>query len=286
MQRYNIAGTELIAEGLHVRPADGTYVDLEAFSLFKYGFVPPAKVYAGILAEKLAPMLWEVYGGRKVYIVSAPYKHLPTASHAIVQFLWLELSIGAFNLGIEPPAILPFTKAEAGDNSYATGSLADREKITQAMRLHVDEELVRGSNLLVVDDIQVTGAAKRRSAQYLEPLNPHSIWYLHAFSLSESSAMANPAIEDELNNTARHGAKAILRQYDQGEFRLNTRVLRHILEMKPTDFMDFIEAARVELLQDMYAAAIGTGKDYCRKHQDSLCKLHAELRARGVTFTS
>ena len=69
----------------------GDPFDRVAYSRFKYGFLPPAVDYGYRLAALVASRLWEMSAGQPVRIVSAPYKYLPTASHAVPDYMCQEL---------------------------------------------------------------------------------------------------------------------------------------------------------------------------------------------------
>lgn len=256
----------------------------EAYSRFKYGWLPPAITYAEQLAVIIAEDLWRVSAGRPIYIVSAPYKFLPTASHAIAQKLCDILSFQAYERGLEPPVLLPLHKAQAGDSSYAKGSTALRTATLANLGLHIDESLIPDSIVLVVDDIRITGTAEIATADYLEPLKPYAIWYLHAYRLDEVTAQANPELEDHLNETVEHSLAGFLHQKAAGEYQLNTRALRHILEAAEYKFFIFIRMAPTELLDEILRAAIGTGVDYTSRYPEKMDLLITERqrRDRGV----
>lgn len=262
---------------------DGQLFDRVTYSRFKYGWVPPAVEYAQGMTRLLSESLWQEEPDRPILIISAPYKFLPTASHVIAQELCAALMYFAQAHGHKPPELVQFHKSQVGDSSYAKASEAERLATLAQLGLHLDESLIPGSKLVVVDDIRITGVAEKVTAAYVETLNPHSIWYVHAARLSEDVARTNPGLEDALNQSVAHTPEEILGQYAAGEFQLNTRVLRHILEMeKDSDFDRFIRSAPLPLLAQMQEAAFGTGDAYCRKHADSLSLLAHEVAQRAT----
>jgi hypothetical protein len=272
---------------------DGRLFDRVAYSHFKYGWTPPAIGYGLGLASLVGDRLFQLAGKEPIAVVSAPYKHLPTASHVVAQSLLQKLSYRAITVGREPPLLLPFHKARAGSSSYAKSSAADRLKSLATLGLRIDESHVPGSHVLVVDDIRVTGSAQRATAAYLEPLQPASIWYLHAARLPEDVGRANPGLEDALNQTVEHTFEVILEQQGRGEFRLNTRVLRLILEVQNADkFRSFVEAAPLTLLEEIHQAGVGNGVAYYERYHgnleavyDFLCQRNPYSRSKEVAST-
>ncbi|HEY8886618.1 MAG TPA: phosphoribosyltransferase family protein [Candidatus Microsaccharimonas sp.] len=257
---------------------DGTLFDRVAYSHFKYGFLPPAVQYGQQLAALIADQLFEVAGTEPITIVSAPYKYLPTASHAVAQAITAELSHKAVMNGQEPPVLVPFFKSRVGSSNYAKSSEEYRQKSLATLGLRIDKSRVRGAHVVVVDDIRITGSAEKATAQYLESLQPASIWYLHAARLEELLGIAYPGLEDELNQTVAHTPEVILQQVAAGEFQLNTRILRLILETENYASFDwFVSAAPRHLLESIHQAALGNGPAYYEKYRTNLELVHFQL---------
>lgn len=261
----HIALTNLHVEGGVVTRDDGRPFDRVGYSRFKYGWLPPATDYAIDMAKRLVPELRHVAKGRPIYVISAPYKFLPTASHAIAQELCTMLNVWSV-----PSVLLPFHKTQVGDSSYAKASLEERQAQLDTLGLHLDESLVPGSVFIVVDDIRITGTAEKVTANYLEPLKPYATFYVHAARLSQEEAARHPGIEDELNQSVPHDLERFVTEYEDGEFQLNTRVLRFILERPAEALERFVEYAPQALVDQIHEAAAGTGADYCAKYQRSL----------------
>ena len=242
LERYHDALSKLVRvdDNGVVYDQFGRPWDREGFAHFKFGWLPYARRIARQMADEIALHLWKLAQGRRILIVSAPYKFLPTASHAIADYLRQELAIRAIKEGIEPPVLVPFHKDKAGDSSYAKGDLALREATLASLGLHIDESLIPGSVILVVDDIKVFGTAEKATANYLEPLRPFAIWYLHGAQVSDALAHSIEGFENQLNDSVAHTPDVILEQVKMGEFRLNTRVLRHLLELPYLEFNLFV----------------------------------------------
>jgi hypothetical protein len=270
VKRFHTALTELTLIDGQVCHGNGQRFDRESYSRFKHGWLPPAAEYARDLVGVIAAKLWCLGEGHPIRIVSAPYKFLPTASHAIAEYTRDYLGELAVEQGIEPPVLVPLHKANTGNSSYARSSAADRKAELQSLGLRIDESLVTDSVMLVVDDIRITGAAERATAAYLEPLSPYVIWYLHAAHLSEYVALKHPGLEDELNQSLPHNLERFLQESAHDEFQLNTRVLRLILESDADKLRDFIVKAPTWLVSKIYQSAVGSGVTYYNRHQDSL----------------
>ncbi len=287
MQTFHYALQDLAVVDGKVLDQDGQPFDREAYSRFKYGYIPPAMAYGKALAMLVVQQLFALAGKEPIIIVSAPYKYLPTASHAIAYYLRQELSQLAVLFEREPPVLVPFHKARTGSSSYARSSEAERLKSLATLGLHIDESLVPGSHVLVVDDIRITGSAERASASYLEGLGPASVWYLHAARLPEDLGRSHPGLEDELNQSVAHCLEGFLQEVSAGEFKLNTRVLRFILETPDQEsFIAFLNAAPLSLLEQILDSGVGSGLKYFDRYRHNLMLVsEAFWRRSGPTRT-
>jgi hypothetical protein len=280
MKTYDATLMELTVVDGVVLCEDGRPFDREGYSHFKYGYVPPAIEYGNGLAALIGDRLFELANGERIVIVSAPYKYLPTASHAISIAMLHALSRQALQAGYEPPLLVPFHKANTGSAAYAKSSEAERLRQLATMGLHLDESYIPGSHVLVVDDIRITGTAQKVSAEYLEPLQPASIWYLHAARLPMGIGKVYPHLEDELNQTVTHSLEIILQQAVAGQFELNTRVLRLILETDVRELKGFAEVAPLSLLMEIHQAGMGSGLVYYQRYQHALKVVNDGLQRR------
>lgn len=286
MQTFSAALMDLVVVDGTVLCQNGQPFDRVAYSHFKYGLISPATEYGNGLAKLIGDQLFGLAGGERIVIVSAPYKFLPTASHAIALALLRALSRQALLAGYEPPLLLPFHKARTGSSAYAKSTEAERLRSLATLGLHLDESRIPGSHVLVVDDIRITGSAQRATAAYLESLYPASVWYLHAARLPMDVGKAYPHLEDELNQTVPHTLEVILDQAVAGQFQLNTRVLRHILETDdPESFGRFVAVAPLDLLEKIYHAGMGSGITYYERHRSALEAVYDSIVWRSENKT-
>lgn len=263
----------------------GRRFDRESYARFKYGHVPPAVTYGRGLARLIGDELFELAGTDPIRVVSAPYKHLPTASHGIARALVGALSREAvIRRGRDAPMLVPFFKSRLSDDGYARASHADRQRELARQGFRVDEMLIRGAHVLIVDDLRITGSAEQATGRFLEALAPEGTWYLHAARLAAGLGRSDPGLESEINQSVPHGAHDLLRDMSAGEFALNTRVLRHMLEYESdAEFSLILQRAPSRILHEMLDAALGSGIEYYRRHRERLTLLRDQIdRREGV----
>lgn len=241
----------------------GVPFDRDAYSRFKYGWLPPAEWYARGLTKALSYLRHESQI-TEVRVVSAPYKALPTASHAIAEYL-VE---GLVACGRPDTKLLPMHKAKMGSSTYAMSSPEVRAARTKAMELSIDEEEVTDNIIIVVDDIRITGAAERKTAEFIEALNPAEVLYVHAAIMDPEFAASHPGIENELNQSHAHSLGKMVGMMWAGSFQLNTRVMRWMLENAALP--DFLAVMPRNVVQLMHDSAQLSGSDYQKLHARNL----------------
>jgi hypothetical protein len=275
---YTSAGDSLVDQ--FNRPFDAV-----SYSRFKHGYTPPADLYAKGLADVLARHHREqLLDPRPLVVISAPYVWIPTASHAIVTRLVRHLDAYRRRYGLSPVTIARFSKHAMGSDRYAMATADERQQLLARMQLTIDHNAVHSANLLVVDDIRVTGGAEATTATAIEPHNPHSVVYLHAARLEDRLGQARSHLESELNQTFATSRTTVLRDIQANEFELNTRVNRVLLTVRDAadsvELSRFLSACPTELLHDMSVGVVAGGPEYIARLQAGFNILEATLAAR------
>ena len=96
-------------------------------------------------------------------------------------------------------------KSRMSDDSYARAGHADRRRELARQDFRVDETLIRGAHVLVVDDLRITGSAEQATGRFLASLEPEGTWYLHAARLATELGRSDPGLESEINQSAPTG---------------------------------------------------------------------------------
>lgn len=267
----------------------GEAFDSVGYSRFKHGYTPPARAYGMKLASLLIREHTDpLIDPRPLVVLSAPYLCLPTASHAIAQQLAVVLNMSRAFDKVSPVIVPHFRKLAAGLDTYATLPMEEREAVLNELELQIDPALITNANVLVVDDIRISGTAERRTAMHIEPMQPHAVWYLHAAALNEELGMQRPDIESTLNRTFETTLNTIRDDMQRGEFTLNTRVLRLILtcsdDQARTELALFCQWCPEYFLEQIHASILGNGHDYIARYRDSYDIVTRAARRRHLAF--
>ena len=139
----------------------------------------------------------------RLVVTAVPSRCIPIGADAVADAMFNRLNYHLFLQDKEPAQRVKITRKSIPEGDYATLSEAERAAIMENESFSVDP-LIAGSNMLVVDDISITGQSAEAIAQYLDTCGLMSAWYMYVAALNVDDALANPQIEAQLNLSLIH----------------------------------------------------------------------------------
>lgn len=296
--------TQLVHDALlRLRPADGATrvedvtlidesgapFDMEAYSRLKYGDRSLTRDYGYGLARVFIdrhPALANDPG--RMLVTSASYKYLSTASEGIAEYFFLALNAFRVQRGLEPAMKLHVIRFKIGKDDYATATAAERAHDLHTTVRHLDTELVRGSVVVVIDDARITGSTELRALERLLPCEPAAICSLHVAIVDEewASRDENAGIENVMNKTLTTTLNDIAAAIEAGNFRLNTRVFRAMMECPDPDaFYQFLTARSDAFLEEMYTALVSGMVEMYNRSPQGTSTLEQVISERKLGIT-
>lgn len=237
----------------------GNQFHVSAYSQFKYGRADIGRDYGYKLAAEFIKNFAEAAHDTDKIVVSGPsYKYLSTASHGVVHHFCVALNAYRVKHGLEPVQQMHSIRSTVGSDTYAMGDASVRATHLAKSKYHTDTELVRGSLFIFIDDVNVTGATEERTLLRTIPCDPREIYCLHVAAIDPEYANQNASIENVMNKTVPLNLFYVGKLIREGNFRLNTRVFRSIMEWSNLGELEvFLLAQHDSVLLEMYAALAG-----------------------------
>jgi hypothetical protein len=204
------------------------------YSRYKYGSVTATEAFARALVAALDQRYPELARAPRLLMTSSPYAYVPTAATTLARSLQplLNAARAARGLAAAPLAKVDRIRTSAGD--YGTLSAEDRDRHMAANALSFRRfrpDQVRGTYLLVVDDVRVTGAHQRclmRASEEL-PLAGRAFLYIASFP-GPTGAGFDPTLEDALNHAAVKTLADLAAIVEADDFAWNVRACKFILD--------------------------------------------------------
>jgi PRTase ComF-like len=202
------------------------------YSRYKYGSVAAAEAFARALGEAFRECRPDLVRVPRLLMTSSPYTYVPTAATALARGLQPVLNAARARAGVPPARFVQVDRIGTSAGDYGTLSAEARDRRMAANVLsfrRFPPDQVRGAHLLVVDDVQVTGAHQRcvmRASQDM-PFLARSFLYIARFR--PVGSRFDPTQEDALNHAAVKTLGDLAGIVADGDFSWNVRVCKFVL---------------------------------------------------------
>lgn len=262
----------------------------EGYSLFKHGDERWARRFgheiADLLMDAEAPLLDHARPD-EVLIAAFPYKYIPTATavmveHTVTRLNHLLSAKGRPAVGRLHAFKYPW-RASVEHNFPGMGEEA-RRRVLDNVELSVDEYRLRGTHLIIVDDVRVTGASQDRFLRLLHQVRGlSSLSVVFLCEIDPAIAAADPAIERRLNYYKVTTLGDVADIAATGEFRWNIRVAKFVLEEQDREaFDDFVGGLKDSLLLELYRSVVLNDYHLERKYEPRIRIVRSATEARGL----
>ncbi len=181
------------------------------YSKYKHGSGNVGKAYASELCEAFLQRLPSLALSRHLIIASSPYKTIPTCSLCITQTFYSLLNQRRGLMGIPPGCSTGIKRVTLFPGDYGLLLAEQRVQCMRHNRLEFDHALLTGTDLVVVDDIKVTGAHQASIMTHARQLAVRSLTFLYVIECVDPRVAASyPQIEDRLNHASVHTLTAVI----------------------------------------------------------------------------
>ncbi len=203
------------------------------YSRYKYGSVAAAEAFARALGVAFSDRHPELTRAPKLLMTSSPYTYVPTAATTLARRLQGVLNAARDRCGLPAAPLVQVDRISPSAGDYGTLSARDRDRRMAANALsfrRFQAGQVRDAQLLIVDDVRVTGAHQRflmRASDGL-PLATRTFLYIASFP-SPAGACFDPTQEDALNHAAVKTLDDLAGIVEAGDFAWNVRVCKFVL---------------------------------------------------------
>lgn len=122
---------------------------------------------------------------------------------------------------------------------YGKMTAKEREEAITSDDFYIDKEFIKDKDLILVDDVYITGAHERRIIKLLREAGfKNTVYFLY---YAEYVGPKDPSIEHEINLAAINDLYSIDNIIKNDEFIFNTRVTKFIMSFPPEEFLPFIK---------------------------------------------
>lgn len=247
----------------------GGAFDAVTYSRFKYGCLRAAGRYGQLLTGTIlgcAAFRAAQRNPDRVVVTASAYKQLPTAAQAVASSAITTLH--GYGYPVRSGRIYRSTLTE-GD--YGNMSADERAYWMSCNGLSVDDAEFCGREVIVIDDVSISGAHGRSIVQLFETIDVASVTLVHVLKLDPELAARDPKIEDRMNHTVIKNLDDLgeLIQRRLGYYTPNARTVKFVLSHPPAQITRLFDQLPTELIEKIHDGVQADEYDRMRSYQES-----------------
>ena len=261
-----------------VRRSDGASFDAATYSWMKHGRADAIDQLGAELAEVLLDALPEL--GQAVVPPAFPvaYHHVPPSCYFLTEAVLARLNPIRSAAGLAPARIVKVDKDSVTHTDYASSTMAERRAELARIGFTLAEP-VDGADVVVIDDVRVTGMAEETIMLALRDAGAHSLTAAY-LAVCDDTLSRDPHVEAELNHAAVTSILDLVPAIRAGNFHLTIRFLKRALASP--ELADFAKAIPSAMVRLMYAAATCTGPDFVAGYPEGMATLRVIVESSSA----
>ena len=261
-----VASHYLRYDGEMIVDDEGTRFDSARYSRMKYGDTDATMHFGHEIAHTVAKVLPEVIEDERPPEFLVAYKAVPPACYYLSRYCLDMVNDWRLDYGNEPGRVVHVYKNRVAATNYATASEAERTKELESIGFSLEGRSMDDKNVVVLDDIRITGGAERKMLKILADEKPARLVMGYVALFDAQQAAENPSVENDLNVSVIKGVNDLLPLIDADNFDLNIRTLKLILATDPAILEPFLQQIPERLLDIVLRGAIDTGGDFIQQY--------------------
>jgi phosphoribosyl transferase-like protein len=257
------------------------------YSRYKYGSLTATEAFAQALGTAFAERYPDLACAPRLLMTSSPYTYVPTAATTLARKLRPVLNATRAGRGLPQAPLVQVDRTSPSAGDYGTLSAQARDQRMAANTLsfrRFQPGQVRGAHLLIVDDVQVTGAHQRCLMRASDELPLAARTFLYIASFGSQAGAFDPTQEDALNHAAVRSLDDLAVIVEAGDFAWNVRVCKFVLDpANRGDLPRFLARMPGWFVRDLHRNSRGDGYPRMGRYAPSHTVVGAELakRCRG-----
>lgn len=249
------------------------YFPAGAYSRMKHGDANMLKTFAFELAQQVAHHNPDLVADPAPLQLPVAYKHVPPACFYLAEETLRLLNPERVICGNQPGTITRIHKDTVTHTDYSTATPEQRQAELDRISFTLDQP-ARGAQILLIDDLRVTGNAEHAALTALTADEPANIT-LGYLATCDPDLSQHTEVEAHLNHAEVTSILDMLPTIQDNRFKLTIRFLK--LALKSPELPYFLHAAPNELAHTMLNGAIHTGEDFCEAHAAGLETLNRHV---------
>ena len=229
------------------------------YSRFKFGDDAVAKYFGIGLAEGFIKQHLEKTGvSTQIVVIPSPYSFIPTATFAMKTWFVYRLNRWLAENGCLVVQETKVHRTITYKEDYGELDAEQRISLIGNDSFHIDKQFLKDKTLVFLDDIKITGSHERMIMKMVDEYGlKNDIFMLYFAELVNKNI--HPNIENFLNYYQVKTIFDLEPIIKSGNFAINTRMVKYILNYNFDCFSIFIENQADDFINLLYDMALGNG---------------------------
>ena len=227
-------------------------LDRTLYSRYKYGFLPAVDHFATGLAQR------HRFDG-SVTITAPASRAVPIGADLLADGVLRAVNHERAQRSAQPATRAKLYRFAVPANDYGTADRDGRRALLADERISGIPDLFAGRDVVVVDDLWVTGLSAEVTVAAIARWSPRSITYLVIARVDPDGARSRPQVEFDLNHTAVNGLPALADLCREGPVTVNQRLCKYVLQHPPAEIRAWLDTVPATIAWHLYAAVLAEG---------------------------
>ncbi len=242
----------------------------DLYSRYKYG-MPRAVRFLGALLGTHAVTYVKASFAPSLTIIAPGSRSTPIGADYLADEVLKVVNRARHERGLQPAVRGKLHRHVVPSGDYGGLSAAERQALLANEKISANPSLITGCEVIVVDDLWVTGASADVTIKAIMTHAPASLTYLLIAEVDESIAHTNASVERDLNHAAIHDlaslATAIHNEVE--EVFVMQRLCKFLLGHHPEELESFLRMMSASFVWHLLNACIADGLGLLPLYEES-----------------
>jgi hypothetical protein len=237
---------------------NGTALDAALYSRYKYGSRAAVDGFAATLAD-LAVAKVPGAAHDAVTVAAPASRTVPIGADLLADGVLRAVNHNRARRGVGPAVRAKLHRFAVPAADYGGLSEAGRRALLATERISGIPDLFAGRDVVIVDDLWVTGASARVTVDAVARYAPRSVTYLVIATVEPGYAARRPEVEAELNHAAVDSLASLADLCRAGPVTVNQRMSKFVARQEPVAVGDWLATVPAHVAWQLHAAVLAEG---------------------------
>lgn len=233
-------------------------LDRTEFSRYKYGLRPAVDRFAAALARRAEADLTDLLD-TPVTVTAPASRAVPIGADLLADGVLRAVNHRRARRSVAPAVRAKLYRFAVPATDYGTADENGRRALLADERISGIPDLFTDRDVVVVDDLWVTGLSAEVTVDAVERWKPRSVSYLVIARMDPEVARRHPQLEFDLNHAAVPSLPALAELCRAGPTTVNQRMCKFVLQHPPAEVRAWLDTVPATTAWHLYAAVLAEG---------------------------